>query len=79
MKKDGEIMDENNNYFGECLYLNTKLLETIDAITNELFEMEESVVWCTGGKLFPDRNHDQVLQEFHLPLVADLLHIPCEA
>jgi hypothetical protein len=63
-----------DNTFDEFMFLDTDLLETIDEITTDLFEIEESAIMALGV-IMPG---DQLLQEFHLPLVADLLHIPCE-
>jgi hypothetical protein len=60
------------------MLMDINAIDMIDEIVEELLNIEESAIWCIGGALFPNRNHDQVLQEFHLPLVADLLHVPVE-
>lgn len=65
----------NNESFDESMFMDIPVLETIDEIAADLFEIEESVM-LESGIIMPG---DWVLQECKFPTVSALLHIPCEA
>jgi len=51
------------------------VLETIDEIAVELFQIEESAMLALGIIT----KDDQLLEELNFPVVSDLLHVPVEA
>lgn len=61
------------NTFNESMFMD--IIETIDEIAVELFEIEESLI-LESGIIMPG---DQLLQEFKFPTISELLHIPVEA
>jgi hypothetical protein len=65
----------NNESFDESMFMDIPVLETIDEIAADLFEIEESVM-LESGIIMPG---DWVLQECKFPTVSALLHISCEA
>lgn len=59
----------------KSIFMDINVLETIDEIAVELFQIEESAILALGIIM----KDDQLLEELNFPAVSDLLHIPCEA
>jgi hypothetical protein len=57
--------------FDESMFLNVDVLETISEIASDLFEIEESAIFELG--VLPVKNPDQMLSEFHMPVISELL------
>lgn len=57
--------------FDESMFLNVDVLETISEIVSDLFEIEESAILELG--VLPVKNQDQMLTEFHMPVVSDIM------
>jgi hypothetical protein len=57
--------------FDESMYLDVDVLETISEIASNLFEIEESAIMEIG--ILPVKNPDQMLAEFHMPIVSDIM------
>jgi hypothetical protein len=60
--------------FDELMYLDTMVLETIDEIAIDLFEIEESAV----REICEIPHDDRVLEQLNMPRISDLMHMPCE-
>jgi len=57
--------------FDESMFLDIDVLETISEIAADLFEIEESAIMDIG--ILPVKNPDQMLTEFHMPIVSDIM------
>jgi hypothetical protein len=64
----------NEASFGESMFMDMNVLETIDEIAVELFQIEESAMLALGIIT----QDDQLLEELNFPVVSDLLHVPVE-
>lgn len=69
------LMFNDNISFDESMFMDTYVLETIDEIAVELFQIEESAMLALGIIT----TDDQLLEELNFPVVSDLLHVPVEA
>lgn len=69
------LMFNDNISFDESMFMDTYVLETIDEIAVELFQIEESAMLALGIIT----KDDQLLEELNFPVVSDLLHVPVEA
>ena len=58
----------------ESMYLDVMVLETIDEIATDLFEIEESAIREIGEIPLNDR----VLEQLNMPRISDLMQVPCE-
>lgn len=64
----------NETSFDESMFMDIPVLETIDEIATDLFEIEESAMLALGIIT----NDDQLLEELNFPTVSELMHVPVE-
>jgi hypothetical protein len=50
----------------------TEVINVIDTIASDLFEIEESAMMTVG--ILPGGHRDNLLGELHLPMVSELLY-----
>jgi len=58
----------------EFMFLDTSVLETIDEIAIDLFEIEESAII----DICEIPLNDCVLEQLNMPRISDLMQVPCE-
>jgi len=63
---------EETYSFDETMFLDTSVLETIDEIAGDLFEIEESAI----REICEIPHDDRVLEQLNMPRISDLMCVP---
>ncbi len=70
-----QMENVNDQYsHDESMFLDTSVLDVIDEIAIDLFEIEESAV----REICEIPHDDRVLEQLNMPRISDLMHMPCE-